>query len=158
MVSSIHHLFFVLRQRSVSSRCLSLFQSWRSESCFDFSVYQFLNLLLWQIWLFCLAGWRLPHPHQRLPRSCHPGESKDEFTQDRSRKQFFSVKPLKLLTFQGCCRCGCYCRCNGVDFDEFILYNVQKATVTFLPTIEGNRTFELELALKTQLQEVTSLV
>ena len=70
----------------------------------------------------------------------------------------FFVKPLKLLTFQGCCRCGCYCRCNGVDFDEFILYNVQMTTVTFLPTIEGNRTFELELALKTKLQEVTSFV
>ena len=40
----------------------------------------------WQIWLFCLAGWRLPHPHQRLPRSCHPGESKDYSTQDRLRK------------------------------------------------------------------------
>ena len=43
-----------------------------------------------------------------------------------------------------------------MDFDEFILYNVQMATVTFLPTIEGNRTFELELALKTKLQEVIS--
>ena len=43
---------------------------------------------------------------------------------------------------------------RGVDFDEFILYNVNMVNVTFLPKLEGKRTFELELALKTKSDEV----
>ena len=44
---------------------------------------------------------------------------------------------------------------RGVDFDEFILYNVNMVNVTFLPKLEGKRTFEFELALKTKSEEVT---
>ena len=44
---------------------------------------------------------------------------------------------------------------RGVDFDEFILYNVNMVNVTFLPKLDGKRTFELELALKTRSEEVT---
>ena len=49
----------------------------------------------------------------------------------------------------------CWRGTRGVDFDEFILYNVNMVNVTFLPKLEGKRTFEFELALKTRSDEVT---
>ena len=48
----------------------------------------------------------------------------------------------------------CWRGTRGVDFDEFILYNVNMVNVTFLPKLEGKRTFEFELALKTRSDEV----
>ena len=46
----------------------------------------------------------------------------------------------------------------GVDFDEFLLYNVNMVNVTFLPKLEGKRTFEFEIALKTKSDEVSFAV
>ena len=66
--------------------------------------------------------------------------------------QFLFSKMVGEIFIQGDRDCSRGTR--GVDFDEFILYNVNMVNVTFLPKLEGKRTFELELALKTRSDEV----